>query len=217
MPKQGQFARSHHRQVIKNLRHHQSQQTARRINKQMANDFLLVRFALTSGKLVSAIDRESIQRFFQELTPRLIRNDFDLRAGVGDVLQYVNARVPWQFYYQISTNWPLIEHFLHRELPALPLKQPVIVKNSVDQQWLNQRVGHLLVQRIVVLTLIKQDPNQALQRVMATRLQATIMDATGNINWKQVQALLKAFAFPIDHSLDAGSQKWLTQISQIKV
>lgn len=217
MPKQGQFARSHHRKVIKNIRHHQAQPNSRRINKQMANNFLLVRFALTSGKRVSAMDRESIQRFFQELMPRLTKNDFDLHAGVEDVLQYVNSRVPWQFYYQISTNWPLIEHFLHRELPALPLKQPIIIKNQVAQLWVNQRIGHLLVQRIVALTLIKQAPNRTLQEQMETRLQTTIMDTAGNINWSQVQALLQVFPFLVDHSLDDGSQEWLTQISQIKV
>ena len=78
MPKQGQFARSSRQKMIKEFRHRQ-QRSSRKISPNMANNFLLVRFNLTSGKKLSAVDRESCQRFLEELMPRLLKHILSVR------------------------------------------------------------------------------------------------------------------------------------------
>ncbi|WP_304134465.1 hypothetical protein [Limosilactobacillus coleohominis] len=214
MPKQGQFARSNRQKVIKEFRHRQ-QRSSRKISLNMANNFLLVRFNLTSGKQLSVVDRESCQRFLQELMPRLLENDFHMMPAVQEVLKYVNSRVPWQFYYQLSSNWAVLDHFMRRELPVIPLEQKIIVKDPIDQQALDQCIVNILARQITTITLMNKTTDAAVQQALTPKMKATITNGDG-INWSTVQALLQPFHFPIDSSLDEGSQKWLEEISQIK-
>ena len=214
MPKQGQFARSSRQKMIKEFRHRQ-QRSSRNISPNMANNFLLVRFILTSGKQLSAVDRESCQRFLQELMPRLLENHFHMESAVQEVLKYVNSRAPWQFYYQLSSNWAVLDHFMRRELPVIPLEQKIIVKDPIGQQTLDQCIVNILARQITTITLMNKTTDAAVQQALTTKMKATITNADG-INWGTVQALLQPFHFPIDSSLDEGSQKWLEEISQIK-
>ena len=201
--------------MIKEFRHRQ-QRSSRKISPNMANNFLLVRFNLTSGKKLSAVDRESCQRFLQELMPRLLENNFHMESAVQEVLKYVNSRVPWQFYYQLSSNWAVLDHFMRRELPVIPLEQKIIVKDVIGEQALDKCIVNILARQITTITLMNKTTDAAVQQALTSKMKATITNDDG-INWSTVQALLQPFHFPIDSSLDEGSQKWLKEISQIKV
>ena len=74
---------------------------------------------------------------------------------------------------------------------------------------------NILARQITTITLMNKTTDAAVQQALTTKMKATITNADG-INWGTVQALLQPFHFPIDSSLDEGSQKWLEEISQIK-
>lgn len=215
MPKQGQFARSHRQTAIKSIRrHHPAHGQQRVISRDMASDFIIIRYRLTTGKHLAPIIRETGQRFLQELISRLLKNDFDFQRGVLETLTYVNSRVPWQFFFLISHNWSALEHFIQRELPALPLKEQVILKNQVSQEWLDKQITQLLAQKVAGITLINQSPNTTMQGALVQKLTATIVNDQ-QINWGAVEALLAPLPFPIAPSLDAGTQEWLRNLQKI--
>lgn len=213
--KQGQFAKIKQKKVLQGNRSKNKNSVRQRtIDDHMATDFIVTRFLLTSGRSLSSVDRESSQRFLQELMPRLVANGFDIQKGVIETLEYVNSRVPWQFYYQLSTNFEVIDQFLSRELPVLPLAHPVIIKHPVTEQWLNQEIARVLARQIAAITLIKQSTNQQVRQALAIKIQSTIYLAQ-QIKWSAIKALLQAFPFQIPETVDEGTKRWLTTISHI--
>ncbi|WP_251547577.1 hypothetical protein [Limosilactobacillus caecicola] len=219
MPKQGQYARQERRQMAKQL--HQRRGTKARgsqrtIEPSMVTDFVIVRFRLTSGKQLAKVDQESIQRFLQEFIPRLQERDFDFQAALRLTLQYVASRVPWQFFYQLSQQWPVLDHFLRRELPALPLAKPLIVKNWVSQEDLNQGLIALLARQSIRLTTLQSKLSPAAATPLTKKMKLAISDGN-QVKWSAVSALLGMVPFPIDHHLDSGTQEWLQAIQKLTI
>lgn len=215
MPKQGQFARRQHQKKIKALRQrHSTSGQQRVISEEMANDFIIVRYRLTSGKQLVPLVRETGQRFLQELLPRLLKNEFDLQGSVEETIEYVNSRVPWQFFLQVSQSWSVLERFLERELPVLPINRSVILKNHVSKGWLDHQLGQLLAKKIAGITLLNRPAPSTFQERLTQKLVMTIMDQK-QINWSAVEGLLKPLPFPIADDLDEGTQNWLRALQQI--
>lgn len=216
MPKQGQFARSQRHGISKSFHQHHQRQRQRTIDQTMVNDFLIVRYRLTTGKHLEPLDRETGQRFLQELTPRLQETSFDLSVAVHQTLVEINAKVPWQFFYQLSRNWTLLNQFIQRELPALPLAEPVLLKNLVTQEWLDQVIVQLLAKRIIGMTLLQRTVAATVQQNLIHQM-ATTLESDSQIQWSKVAAVFKPWSFPLDERLDSGTRDWLKAISQIHV
>lgn len=216
MPKQGQFARSQRHGISKSFRQHHQRQRQRTIDQTMVNDFLIVRYRLTTGKHLKSLDRETGQRFLQELTPRLQGTSFDLSAAVHQTLVEINAKVPWQFFYQLSRNWSLLNQFIQRELPALPLAKPVLLKNLVTQEELDQVIVQLLAQRIIGMTLLQRSVPATVQQNLIHQM-VTSLESDAQIQWPKVAAAFKPWPFPLDEHIDSGTKDWLKAISQIHV
>ena len=216
MPKQGQFARSQRHGISKSFHQHPQRQRQRTIDQTMVSDFLIVRYRLTTGKHLESLDRETGQRFLQELMPRLQETSFDLSAAVHQTLVEINAKVPWQFFYQLSRNWPLLNRFIQRELPALPLAEPVLLKNLVTQEWLDQVIVQLLAQQIIGMTLLQRTVAATIQQNLIHQM-ATTLESDSQIQWSKVAAAFKPWPFPLDERLDSGTRDWLKAISQIHV
>lgn len=215
MPKQGQFARSGHKKIIHDLRRRRpdSSRGQRTITENMVPNFILVRYELTTGKRLTPIQRETGQRFIQELMPRLMDHHYDLGKAIQETLVQINSRVPWQFFMALSQEWPDLAKFLHRELPALPLKQPVIIQHPVDQPRLTRLISDLLAKRIAGITLIHQQ-NSPMKAALANQLQQSFYDEK-SIEWTKVGHLLAPFGFPIDEQLDEGTQQWLRKLTAL--
>ncbi|WP_295731388.1 hypothetical protein [uncultured Limosilactobacillus sp.] len=216
MPKPGQFAQSHHQKISRPIQQRHQVKRQRTISLEIVNDFVIVRYRLTTGKHFNPVDRETGQRFLQELMPRLIQNQFDLKAALWQTLSSVNARVPWQFFYQLSQNWQQLSHFLDRELPALPLKKRVVVKHPVSQVMFDQQVAKLLAQRIISMTLVKKFVDTVTKQTLVDQMLSSIMQDR-QIRWSSVQALLAPWPFPIDQELDEGTQSWLKSICELQM
>lgn len=215
MPKQGQFARSGRKKVIHDLRRRRpdSFRGQRTITEDMVPNFILVRYELTTGKRLGPLQRETGQRFIQELTPRLMDHHYDLSKSIQETLMQINSRVPWQFFMVLVQEWPDLAKFFNRELPALPLKQPVIVKDSIDQPQLTQFLSELLAKRVAGITLIHQQ-NSQMRAALANQLKQSFYGGK-EIQWVKVDHLLSPFGFPIDEKLDEGTQQWLRQLTAL--
>lgn len=215
MPKQGQFAKSSRIKRVNNFKVKQHQQGKNIHNEQLV-DFLVVRYALTLKKRIAPNAQETVQRFLMEISAKLISDDGDLQAIIPMLLTSLSARVPWQFYRQVSLEWENLQAFLKKELPAVPLKQRLRVTQTVSITEFNRLVANLLAHKIAAITLIKHSGQQsALQEQTAQLLFASLYQDS-QVKWDQVAALLAPFDFPVPVELDAGSKKWLTALAKTK-
>lgn len=213
MPKQGQFAKSSRRQRINNfkMRRHQQGDT---IRPDQLTDFLLVRFNLTAKKRVPGEAQETVQRFLIEVSDRLLAANGDLEALIPGLLRDINHRAPWQFYMQLLPEWPLLQAFLKKEVPAVPLAQRCYLANLPTVDELTKTVGQLLAEKIAAITFLKQPNVPAVMREQTAQRLLISIYRDGQIDWAKVRALLAPFPFTVDPSLDGGTQKWLRALSQ---
>lgn len=211
MPKQGHFAKSTRQHKINQFKVKRHANLAQ-IDPNQFTDFLVVRFALTTKKHLQGVSAETNQRFLMELTDHLHVGINDLTAVVKTTLQELQSRVPWQFDQQITASWDLLQAFLLKEVPAVPLEQPVRLVNPLTTDQLNDLIAQLLANQATAITFLQRPVSDALRQQTSRKLEAVICPGN-HIAWQQVAALLAPFPFTIDDQLDAGTQKWLRELT----
>ena len=213
MPKQGHFAKSMRTKQLNDFKVKRNA-TGATIDDEQLTDFLVVRFALTAKKRVQSGARETAQRFLIEICDSLQENDGDLQAIIPNLLSSLNARVPWQFYPEILGEWDLLQKFLQKELPAVPLEKRLRIKHPVTTQEMETLIAKLLARKITTITFINQpgvDPHKKDQ--MVTMMLTTIYhDQT--IEWDKVRLLLAPFKFEIALELDEETKDWLKKLAE---
>ncbi len=213
MPKQGHFAKSMRTKQLNDFKVKRNA-TGATIDDEQLTDFLVVRFALTAKKRVQSGARETAQRFLIEICDSLQENDGDLQAIIPNLLVSLNARVPWQFYPEILEEWDLLQKFLQKELPAVPLEKRLRIKHPVTTQEMETLIAKLLARKITTITFINQpgvDPHKKDQ--MVTMMLTTIYhDQT--IEWDKVRLLLAPFKFEIAPELDEETKDWLKKLAE---
>lgn len=213
MPKQGQFAKSARQKRLNDFKVKRHQQGAT-IEDDRLTDFLVVRFALTAKKRVPTRMQETCQRFLIEISDRLVAGNGDLQLLVPGLVEKLSSQVPWQFFFQLVTNWDLLQEFLVKELPAVPLKYHLRIVEQVTAEELSQQVAHQLALKGAATTLLNQGASKKKLNQVATLLQATICPKSA-IDWERVRALLSPLPFTPDPQLDQPTKKWLTGLSQL--
>lgn len=212
MPKQGHFAKSTRHQQLNNFKV-KRQDTTGTIRVADFTDYLLVRFALTAKKRVPQSAQETVQRFLIEIADNLLANQGNLATVVPQLLRDINHRAPWQFYMQVLPQWELIQNFLKKEVPAVPLKQRYYITQEISTAALTKLVGQLMAQKAAAITLLKTpQTGSALRRQTAQLLLPTLYH-DHQIDWAKVRALFNPFPFQVDEHLDTASQAWLTELS----
>lgn len=213
MPKQGHFAKSTRIKQLNNfkVKKHFPGNT---IPDSQLTDFLVARFALTAKKRVPRDSQEAVQRFLIELADQLLAYHGKLSDLVPVLLQDINHRAPWQFYMQLLPEWDLLQDFLKKEAPAVPLRQRCYLTGLLTKEEVSLVVAQLLADKASAITFLKQ-PNApaALRQQTAKMLLATIYHDS-QIDWSKVRALLAPFPFQVDPNLDAGTKEWLTALSR---
>lgn len=212
MPKQGHFAVSRRRQKIRQfkVKRHDKGKT---IDPAKLTDFLLVRFALTGKRRVPASHQESAQRFLQELIPAIRDHHGDVTRAVSQLLPNIRTRVPWQFFRQVCDEWPLLSHFLRRELPAVPLEKRLAVQNMPDAAAFNQMVGKALAEQTSALTML----NSKLPAVMRKQIAKSVEDSVihdGQIDWRRVGQLFAPMPFDTSTAPDETTRQWLEKLKR---
>ena len=128
MVKQGRFAKSSKLRQIKEIQRAHRKQADRVISETQFNDFLLVRYGLVLKAKMVRTDKETIQRFLIEWVDNAPKDaNWSIKNLTTDTLKKINGRVPYQFYRALVRNWSKFQHFLKREVPAVPLKNRILI------------------------------------------------------------------------------------------
>lgn len=213
MPKQGKVAKASRQVRIKNGGGKVKRQ-GRLIDPDQLEDFLLVRYALTARRHTNPSERESCQRFLQEVASRLtggnvVMDQFSARL-VGDLL----PQLPWQFFMQVANNWPTLRQFLGRELPAVPLRDRLRVASLPTEAEFNELLVAKLARQIAALTLLNKASSADQREMLATAMQQTLYQ-NGQISWAQVRVLYAPLGYTVPENVDDGTRQWLLDLVKI--
>ena len=115
---------------------------------------------------------------------------------------------------QLLPQWTLLQDFLKKELPAVPLATRCYVTTTMTTAELTQQVAKLLAEKAAAITFLKQPDIPATMRKQTSQLLVASIYAGGVIDWDKVRALLAPFPFTVDTSLDAGTQEWLQTLAK---
>lgn len=213
MPKQGQFAKSTRTKQLNSFKV-KRRSGGNTIPTDQLTDFLLVRFALTAKKRVAPAAQETVQRFLIEISDRLVAANGNLAQLVPPLLSKLNSQVPWQFYAQLTANWALLQRFLVKELPAVPLVKRLRVTSQLSGVQLNRLVAEQLAQRGAVATLLGRGTLPPAQtRLLAKQLQGALYQ-DGRLDWPRVRALLAPLPYRPAAELDAPTRQWLSALAR---
>ena len=213
MPKQGKVAKASRQVRIKNGGGKVKRQ-GRLIDPDQLENFLLVRYALTARRRINPSERESCQRFLQEVASRLnggnvVMDQFSARL-VGDLL----PQLPWQFFMQVADNWPTLRQFLGRELPAVPLRDRLRVASLPTEAEFNELLVTKLARQIAALTLLNKANSADQREMLATAMQQTLYQ-NGQISWAQVRVLYAPLGYTVPENVDDGTRQWLLDLVKV--
>lgn len=213
MPKQGQFAKSTRTKQLNSFKV-KRRGGGNTIPTDQLTDFLVVRFALTAKKRVTPAAQETVQRFLIELADRLVEANGDLVQLVPPLLTKLNSQVPWQFYAQVTANWDLLQRFLVKELPAVPLDQRLRVTAQLSTGQLNQLVAEQLAQKGAAATLLGRGQLPPAQTQLVAKQLLAALYRDGQVDWQQVRALLAPLPYQPAPDLGLPTRQWLTALAQ---
>ncbi|MBA2914753.1 hypothetical protein [Limosilactobacillus frumenti] len=213
MPKQGHFAKSTRLKQLKQFKV-KRHVVGENINDEQFIDYVLVRFALTSKRQLSELAGETFQRFIMEICAELNPGNNDLSKIVSEKLADLQSRVPWQFYQQVLANWEKVQRFLQREVPAVPLKERVLLSNPISEHTLEKLVAELLARQTTTAMFLNQAVNEQIKKQTEKRLLKVIINQ-GRVDWTKIAALWAPFNFEPADNLDAGTKKWLHQLATL--
>lgn len=214
MPKQGHFAKSSRLKQLNNFKVERPQVAGNEISGDQLTDFLVVRFALTAKKRVPAVAQETSQRFLIEVSDQLTNHQGNLSLIVPAVIRKLNPQVPWQFFQQLLANWALLQRFLVKELPAVPLNPRLRITEQVAVDELAQLVAHQLAIKGTATTLLNRPQVTPALKQRTTQLLLATLYQGGQVNWTQVRALLAPLPYQPPVELDASTREWLLDLSR---
>ena len=214
MPKQGHFAKSSRLKQLNNFKVKRPQVAGNEISGDQLTDFLVVRFALTAKKRVPAVAQETSQRFLIEVSDQLTNHQGNLSLIVPAVIRKLNPQVPWQFFQQLLANWALLQRFLVKELPAVPLNPRLRITEQVAVDELAQLVAHQLAIKGAATTLLNRPQVTPALKQRTTQLLFATRYKGGQVNWTPVRALLSPLPYQPPVELDASTREWLLDLSR---
>lgn len=216
MPKQGHFAKSSRIRHLNDFRVRQHRNGGL-INNNQFEDYVLTRFVLTTKRDLSSQIQESNQRLLIELLPVLQQNQGDIQESIQKVLPDIASRAPWQFYRQIQESWGSLQHFLLRELKAVPVKPKILAHDEMSLNDLNDLIGQILANQIATLTTLTMPAKLRPDHTqMAQQLMTALTTEDHDIDWTKVRSLMKPYPFKFDDSqVDQATADWLRNLAAL--
>lgn len=108
----------------------------------------------------------------------------------------------------MSTQWELFQHFIKREVPAVPLAKRLGVANLLSAADFDSLLADSLAAQVVALTTLKAATPPQIKRVMVTKMRHAIFDGS-TINWEKIRALWAPFPFDVSSAPDEKTRQWL--------
>lgn len=213
MVKQGRYTKSSKMKQIKAIRKRMHTPAGRIIHPDEFEQFVLVRYGLTLKKRLKGTAKETVQRFLQEmLLITSVKEAWSLEAILTKTLKNINTEVPFQFYRVMMANWPEVQHFLQREIPAVPLQDRIIVTNPVGDGQLETIIVNQLAANTLIETLGgNPDMMKAIKESQIQQLTAGLI-SNDKIDWNKVSKIFEPIGFDPGRAGDAGTQQWLEQL-----
>lgn len=215
MVKQGRFAKSSKLRQIKEIQRAHRKQADRVISETQFNDFLLVRYGLVLKAKMVRTDKETIQRFLIEWVDNAPKDaNWSIKNLTTDTLKKINGRVPYQFYRALVRNWSKFQHFLKREVPAVPLKNRILITDQLTADEFEQIVARQLAANTLLLTL-GGNP-QLMSQINLTQVTSLADNFMGDsgIDWDKVQTAFKPLPFDVSTAPDTPTKNWLIQLME---
>ena len=98
--------------------------------------------------------------------------------------------MPWQFYRQIIVGWEVLQQFIRRELPRVPLKKQVLVSGTITKEDLTKMVAEELATKATAMTFLNRPVSKQIQEMTKSRLLQAVYQGN-KINWQQIATLFK--------------------------
>ncbi len=213
MPKQGKYAKSSRIKQIKQIRKRAHKQNGAVISDDELENFILVRFGLTSKKNLPLSVKESIQRLLIEIVNQGKNYKiWDLTSMIRNVLKKIGIRAPWQFYRQISENWQTLQLFILKEVPVVPLKKRIIVKEELSSSEFDNLVADQLAAN-VLLTTLGNDSHllSSLNPQQVGQMKLSLLNEN-KINWDRVASAFDPIPFDVSSAPDEATKEWLQEL-----
>ncbi|MFL1696173.1 hypothetical protein ACJQWY_05175 [Weissella kandleri] len=218
MVKQGQFAQVKRTQ---NQKPAKIRQMKTRNDHQLADDqipeFLQVRYHLTQSQRQVPVVQETMQRFLNVfLSQRPQTGNWDLTEMLPATLTKLGV-LPWQFFYVLDLEWPKMERFLVKEVPALPIANVQrVIPLTADQ--FSALLGRFLARN----WFAQQFRNQPERLQQVTVAQLTALENSillkAEVAWQQVNVLYLTMPDAGDiEDVDNAAHTWITNLKQIKI
>ncbi|MBZ2200201.1 hypothetical protein CLI91_02335 [Lentilactobacillus hilgardii] len=212
MVKQGKFAKSSKLRQIKEIKRARQEKSDRTITEKQFGKFIFVRYGLTMKAKMIGTDKETMQRFLIEWVDHAPKDkNWSIKALAVNTLKKINVRVPYQFYRAVVRNWSKYQRFLKREIPAVPLKQRILLTDTLTTEEFEQLVARQLAANILLSTL-GNNP-QLMQQInleQVADLSKNLMTENGKgIDWQKVQSVFKPMPFDMSTAPDTPTKNWL--------
>lgn len=210
MVKQGRFAKSSKLRQIKEIQKARRQKAERTINDKQFSQFVFVRYGLTMKTQMVGTDKETMQRFLIEWVAHApAAGVWSVKQLATATLKAINVRAPYQFYRAVVRNWSKFQRFLKREIPAVPLKNRLILADFLTTEAFEQLVARQLAANVLMATL-GNNP-QLMQQVNLKQVGelAQNLMVGERIDWQKVRVAFQPLPFDIDTAPDTPTRNWL--------
>lgn len=214
MVKQGRFAKSSKLKQIKQIRRRLHHQPGRVIGPEQFQNFVLVRYGLTLKKKYRHSDKETMQRFLIELLGVAGAGPtWPMATLVTKTFSQIGIRVPYQFYRQVLKNWESFNHFLEREIPAVPLKERISLIDLASTADVEQ----IILRQLAANTLFSTGNPQLIKLMRPAQLDFLVANLSSDqaIDWQKVKAVFEPIGFDTTTAPDSATQQWLNELKEL--
>lgn len=216
MVKQGHYAKSSRKKMVRQFKQHHAQHEARAIDPLKIKDFLLVRYHLTQAKQQRVVVQKTMQQFFGNWLDLATAPEngqiWDVTALTKQTLQLSGYQVPWQYYAILNQQFSGWQDFLLKEVPAVPLEDRLsVIKPLTPTTWQAS-----LSQQLAVNGLIGTWGREHLAQVTAeqvSQLQTSLVK-DGHMDWAAVAAVCAPIQIDLA-SFDQGVQGLIRRLEKL--
>ena len=213
MVKQGQFAGVSSAKRLKNFK--QQVKATEAITPEKVGEFLLVRYHLTQNARLAPLMKETMQRVLMTLLDNATGTTWSIDKLFVTTLGQIANQVPWQFYALLATEWPRIQKFLNKEVPAVPLNERIIVTDDVTD--VPEKIAQQLAINWFLMMFVTMPERLAAvtEQQVADTKQSFLQD--GAINWANVATVYSTTPFIMPDDVDEATKIWLTDLQALTI
>lgn len=217
MVKQGKYAGSSRQKQLRNLRQRISNKGQHTIAETDLVDFLLVRWHLTQHNQTQLVEQttQHFLRTWLEQAQQTNTSVWNIATITTNTLKAFAIQVPWQFYAIINHEWSHLQHFLTKEVPAVPLADQHLTDNQLTpNDWHTSLSTQLTVNSFLLMfkgnqQLLSNVSNQQIDQLRHS------FQAEQGLDWQAIATVFQPLTYTIPADADEDSVQWLTELDSL--